>query len=66
MQGKLNSIEETDEVNTADVNIKADEDDPIDPADEEIFQMLEIAATEIQRHARGWLMRKNLDVANPA
>eukprot|EP00944_MAST-04C_sp_MAST-4C-sp1_P001779 g1779.t1 len=63
----LNSIEETeDEVNTADVTIKVDEDDPIDPADEEIFQMLEIAATEIQRHARGWLTRKNLDVANPA
>ena len=34
----LNSIEETeDEVNAADVNIKFDEDDPIDPAEEEIF-----------------------------
>ena len=60
----LNSTEETeDDVNAAEVNIQFDEDDPVDPVEEEIFQMLEIAATEIQRHARGWMTRKNLGVS---
>ena len=57
----LNLIEETkDVVNAAEVNIEVDEDVQIDPVEDEIFQMLEIAATEIQRHVRGWITRKNL------